>query len=123
MPLSHRMDGKGKRLLTLATGEITFAEVKAHLIAERADSYLGHPELIDAREATINFSSQEVRQIVDLLRNAEVGQQLGPTAVIVASDLSFGVLRMLQTLVSDVCMVWPFRSAAEAEQWLQEVGR
>ncbi|HEY6147960.1 MAG TPA: hypothetical protein VIZ69_09690 [Thermoanaerobaculia bacterium] len=46
---------------------------------------------------------------------------LGPTAVIVCNDVSYGILRMLETLVEDVCDVRPFRDRADGEAWLQSV--
>lgn len=59
--------------------------------------------------------------LADIRRH--LGQQgvLGPTAIVVADDVTYGMLRMLQTLVEDVCLVWPFRSFPEAEAWLQRV--
>ncbi len=41
-----------------------------------------------------------------------------PTAIIVDSDDGYGMLRMLEILVEDVCAVRPFRSREEAEKWL-----
>ena len=46
--------------------------------------------------------------------------RLGPTAVVVDSDLAFGIVRMVEMLVDDVCQVKPFRTKLDAELWLDQ---
>jgi hypothetical protein len=75
-------------------------------------------ELIDGREARLNLTPDEVRDIVDLLRKLGEKSALGPTAVLVNNDFSYGMMRMLQILVEDVCDVVPFRTRDQAEAWL-----
>ena len=120
MPLSYHFDSARRRLFTRASGPVTFAEIREHLQAERVDRYLGSDEVIDGREATVAFSQQEVRQVVDLLRELGAREALGPTAVVVSSDVAYGVMRMVEALISDVCAVKPFRDMAEAERWLAQ---
>jgi hypothetical protein len=43
---------------------------------------------------------------------------LGPTAVLVSDDVAFGVIRMLEVLVEDICEVRSFRDEQEARAWL-----
>jgi hypothetical protein len=43
---------------------------------------------------------------------------LGPTAIIVVSDFAYGMMRMLEILVEDVCDIRPFRDRGEAEKWI-----
>jgi hypothetical protein len=47
--------------------------------------------------------------------------RLGPTAVVVDSDLAYGIVRMVEILVQDVCLVKPFRDKLDAELWLDQV--
>jgi hypothetical protein len=61
----------------------------------------------------------EVLSSADVGRLAE-GSVLGPTAIIVETDVGHGMLRMLELLVEDVCAVRPFRREPEAEKWLGE---
>jgi hypothetical protein len=107
-------------LLVSMTGAITCDAIRAHLLEERATRYLAHRELIDATAATIDFSPAQVREIVLLLRELGQRDQLGPTAVVVGSDYSFGMMRMLQILLNDQPAVYPFRSRLEAEAWLAQ---
>lgn len=101
-----------------AEGAITYSEVLAHLDEERRDDGLSFNELIDAIQATVVFGTAEVRLIIDRLRELGSRDILGPTAVVVGNDVSFGMLRMLGVLVNDVCDIQPFRNLADAERWL-----
>jgi len=119
--IGYSVDLKQRLMTTVAEGTISAAEVRKHISSEQRDSALPFRELIDARRAWIDFSSAEVREIVDLLRSLSREHYLGPTAVVVSSPVAFGVMRMLETLVEDVCVVRPFRDFAQAESWVRDV--
>jgi hypothetical protein len=119
MPITFRVDHEGREIYAVAEGPITLTDIRQHLDEERRAGAVAYRELIDGSKAVVALSTQDVRAIVELLR--ELGRQgeLGPTAVVVADELAFGMLRMLQMLVDDVCVIRPFRSLAEAQVWLQ----
>ena len=119
MPMTFRVDHERREIYTVAEGPITLTDIRYHLEEERRAGALAYRELIDGSKAVVAFSTQDVRATVELLR--ELGRQgeLGPAAVVVADELAFGMLRMLQMLVDDVCVIRPFRSLPEAEAWLQ----
>jgi len=119
MSITYEIDRERNELRVTAWGTITFAEVSAHLLRERQDLVLPWKELIDARSAAPELSSPDVRRIVDLLRDAARTNRLGPTAVVVSTPVAYGMMRMLQILVEDTCIIHPFRVLAEAEQWLR----
>lgn len=121
MPLVHVFDTQRNRLNCRARGPITWGDIQHHLEAERADQYLGHAELIDATEATVAFSGDEVRHIVESVRQLGTAHRLGPTAIVVSGDLAYGVVRMLEVLLEGICPVRPFRTTAQAEEWLAAV--
>ncbi|MGV1099470.1 hypothetical protein ACUUL3_08670 [Thiovibrio sp. JS02] len=75
--------------------------------------------MIDARAATPNWSSAEAREIVKLLTTFGRESKLGPTAVVISGDLAFGMLRMLEIMLEDVCIVRPFHDYDAAEQWFK----
>jgi len=77
-------------------------------------------EFIDARDAGLVFalSPEELRQTVGLIRALSQQSALGPTAVLVASDFAFGVMRAMEMLLQDVAEIKPFREEEEAHQWL-----
>jgi hypothetical protein len=105
-------------LRVVAEGAVDFAEIRAHLLDERADGALGYRELIDARRAEPAMSAADVRRVVDLVRREARALPLGPTAVVVSSNVAYGMLRMLETLVEDVAAIRPFRNYRKAVRWL-----
>jgi ABC-type transporter Mla MlaB component len=119
--IGYSVDVKQRLVTTVAEGAVSAADVREHLSSEQRDSALLFRELIDARHAWIDFSAAEVREIVDILRSLSIQHYLGPTAVVVSSPVAFGVMRMLQNLVEDVCVVRPFRDFAQAESWVRDV--
>ena len=119
--IGYSVDVKLRLVTTVAEGVVSVADVREHLSSEHRDSALPFRELIDARHAWIDFSPADVRDIVNLLRSLSLQHFLGPTAVVVSSPIAFGVMRMLETLVEDVCVVRPFRDFAQAENWVRDV--
>ncbi|HTY06861.1 MAG TPA: hypothetical protein VMC86_10110 [Gemmatimonadales bacterium] len=108
-------------LMATAEGSITLEDVRVHLSHEARAASLPYPELIDARAARPDLSPDDVRAIVVLLRELARDSRLGPTAVIVETDVGYGMLRMLEMLVEDVCAIRPFRRREPAEEWLSEL--
>lgn len=118
MPIILNVDHERKEVHAVAIGPISYSDVEDHLSTERHFGGLPYKEFVDARGAGISWTPAEIRQIVALLRSLGQQSKLGPTAVLVSNDAAFGVLRMLQTLVEDVCEVRPFRDEQEARIWL-----
>ena len=119
--IAYSVDVKQRLVTVVAEGAVSAADVRAHLSSEQRDSALLFRELIDARHAWIDFPPAEVREIVDILRSLSIQHYLGPTAIVVSSPVAFGVMRMLENLVEDVCVVRPFRDFAQAESWVRDV--
>jgi hypothetical protein len=120
MSFTTTVDHVHRRVFVRADGPITLDDIRTHLEEERLGVGLTYGELIDARGYTPAFSTEEVRTIVGILRRLGKESHLGPTAVIVDTDFGFGMLRLLEVLIEDVCEVRPFRSQEEAEKWLAE---
>ena len=118
MPITCSIDHNQRYMVVTASGLIGWEEVRSHLLEERLAGGLSYRELIDGRAATPNWSSAEAREIVKLLTTFGLESALGPTAVVVSSDLAFGMLRMLEIMLEEVCIVKPFRDRDAAEQWL-----
>jgi hypothetical protein len=121
MPVTMTLDHAHRRVVVRAEGPITLADIHAHIEDERLASGLPYEELIDARGYHPAFSSADVREIVADLRHLAEHGSLGPTAVVADSDVGYGMLRMLEMLVEDVCAIRPFRGLEEAERWLSEM--
>jgi hypothetical protein len=118
MPIILNVDHERKEVNCVAIGPISLADVVNHLSTERHFKGLAYKEFIDARGAGISWTPEEIRQIVELLRRLGQESKLGPTALLVFTDVAFGVIRTLEALVEDVCEVKPFREEQEARAWL-----
>lgn len=123
MAITVEVDHDRQRVVARAAGPVTFAGIRAHIEEEGREDGLGYPELIDARGSEPQVSSAEIRETVELLRRLASSSRLGPTAVVVDTDVAYGMLRMLEILLDDVCEVRPFRDLAEAEAWLSAPAR
>jgi hypothetical protein len=121
VPITTIYDHEHRRVLARAEGRITLEEIREHLEEERQEPGLGYSEIVDARGSVPDFSAADVRVLVAWLRWLGEGTPLGPTAVIVDSDLEFGMARMVETLVEDVAAVKPFRDKLDAELWLDQL--
>ena len=79
------------------------------------------PNSFCTRLLTVAFNAADVRSLIVIVRVMVRETGFGPTAVIVADDTMYGMMRMLETLLEGVCDVRPFRDAERnaAEQWLR----
>jgi hypothetical protein len=118
MSITMTFDHARRRLFVKAEGPITLDHIRAHIEEERLGAGLSYSELMDVRGCSPAISADEVRMLVQLLRRLGEKSHLGPTAVIVDTDFAYGMLRMLEILIDDVCHIRPFRKEKEAEQWL-----
>lgn len=120
MSLTHRIHHDSKAIFVTADGHVTFREIRNHLFKERSERGLTYAELIDARTASPDFSPEDVREIVSILKGFAQEHTLGPTAVVVSTDFGFGMIRMIEILAQNVCAVRPFRDVDAALEWLRE---
>jgi hypothetical protein len=123
MSITATFDHRARRVIARATGQVTLEDIRQHLEEERQEPGLSYSEIFDARGAIPEFAPSDVRVIVAFLRWLGEKTKLGPTAVVVDSDLAYGMVRMVEMLVEDVCAVKPFRSESEAESWLDTFSR
>jgi hypothetical protein len=123
MSIAYSIDHDRRESMAVASGPVGLEDVLAHLRAKRREGGLSYPEIIDARWATLTWSAAEVHEIVDKLTTLGRESPLGPTALVVSSEMSYGMARMLEILLHDVCTVQPFRQYAAGERWLRALGR
>jgi hypothetical protein len=120
MSITYSFDAQQGLINTVVAGEVCLADIEAHFRQVSAEPWFPAPAIADAREAPPTIPSREVRAIVELLR--QLGPRLhgAPTAVLVASDVAFGLVRMIELLLDDVVTIRPFRDRAAAFAWLAE---
>jgi|SRR4051812_31992012 hypothetical protein len=123
MPITATYDHPHRRVIARAEGRVTIEEIRDHLEEERQEPGLAYSEVIEARRAVPDFTPADVRVLVALLRWLGERTQLGPTAVLVENDFQFGMVRMVEILVEDVCEIKPFYDDVDAERWLDQSDR
>jgi hypothetical protein len=120
MGFKHRIDHDNGAMYATADGLITLSDIREHLFKERRENGLTYAELIDARTASPDFSSRDVREIASLLTVFAKEHVLGPTAVVVSTDVGFRVVRIIENLVESICAVRPFLDVDAALEWLRK---
>ena len=120
MPVTLEVDHEGQRTTAMAIGTITLSDIRSHLEDERRIRGLAYREMIDASKAITDLSTSDVRATVELLRDLGREGALGPAAVIVPDEVTYGMIRMLEILLDDVAAVRPFHESErqDAEEWL-----
>src|SRR5690242_17613557 len=115
MSMTFEVDHARKQLKVTANGPVSLDDIITHLRVEEDAHALGYRELIDAGAATATLSSAEVRSVVATLRDLGRKGDFGPTAIIVSDDVTYGICRMLEFMLDDVCDVRPYRVSERAE--------
>ena len=123
MPFTTQIDHERREIRTTVRGPVTLEDLRRHLEEGRRAGALAYPEIYDARGAQVRFTPADVRSTVGILRELRKESELGPGAIVVASDFAYGMLRMLEILAGDICPVRPFRSAEDAERWVESLRR
>ena len=118
MPILSTIDHEHSQIRAVAVGPVTYADVESHLQQEKAWKSLSYREFIDGRGAGLVLTSADVRRIVEMLRSLSRESKLGRTAILVSTDYAYGLMRMLEMLVEDVCQIRVFREEQEARAWL-----
>jgi hypothetical protein len=110
-------------LLTSFLGDVTPDDVRSYRAAVRADPAAGPGllALVDCRKASKLFSTADLKTLaaeaVDVYAHTRVRQRC---AVVVASDVAFGLARMYEMLLKDTPIDLEFfRDAEEAMSWLR----
>jgi hypothetical protein len=122
VPIRYSVDRLHGWLLTHADGVVTFHDINAHLDIEQRDHNLGRPELIDARGAMTDLTSEQIRRLVQRATNMLRLVELGPTAIVTDDDVAFGMARMYSLLAESAGVVAEvFRDLEPATRWLDRM--
>ena len=121
MPISYRIDRDLNLLTVVGTGPVTdedLAEYKGKLTADPDLAYVTR-EISDFRAANIAVSPKRIPEVARLHEEVFAGGQATRCAVLVASDLLYGLVRMYaQCIGRGDHEVAPFRTVEEARAWL-----
>jgi hypothetical protein len=126
MAISTSIDpGTGARTHTV-TGDLKLFDVRRTLedVYARPEFRPDAAALWDLREATGEVPTEDVRHLVDFVTKLIGDGDQGKVAIVVASDLGFGLSRMYETILGGQTRkpMKVFRDIDEANTWLDDVG-
>jgi hypothetical protein len=110
-------------LSSILRGHFTKDEVSGYRDAVRSDPAYrpGLPALIDCRQTSTLLSTADLRALAEeLKRPAPTASRPWRYAVLVSSDVAFGLARMFEAFVRDAPIdIRPFWDREEAVTWLR----
>jgi hypothetical protein len=119
MSVTYEIDTTDGRVCTSASGVVTIADLIQHVESEQRDGAIGLPEIVDARGASTDVTSSQIRELVNRTNDFSQMRQVGPLAVVTDSDVLYGMTRMYQILCDDLPMeIGVFRNLDQASEWL-----
>ena len=106
---------------TTMRGVIGAAALAAHVRARAGAQLLNSPQLVDARDAQLDLSTEDVRSLAALVGQLRSTGGTSRTAFVAQQDFAYGMARMYAALgVRDDPGFAVFRSLDEAKSWLRE---
>ena len=119
MPITARVDQTNNRLHSLASGILTYGDVRYHLEETRRLEAPGYPDLFDARGAETDMTVSQIQSLASISGEMFKRGELGATAIIVTGQVLFGMTRMYERLNADyISPVHVFLELPPAEAWL-----
>ncbi len=122
MPITYTYDPQRRFLDVSVSGVVRLPDVDDYFQRVSQEPWFPAASLTDVCQANAEIPSNEVRAIAALLRQLGPRLQRKPIAVLVGSDVAFGLVRMIGLLLDDELSVRPFRSRESAMAWLREQG-
>ncbi len=123
MAIRFVVDRVCQRMLTHVDGIVTFHDLNHHLDEEVRQRGIDLPEIFDARGATVDITSDEIRRLVDRAGQIAKETPFGPTAIVVTDPAAYGMARMFSMRAESVGVdVAVFRDVGSATRWIEIAG-
>jgi hypothetical protein len=122
MNTSRFIDTEKGIVYTTVTGELTLEEIAADIAGLTSDPSFrpDMPRLFDLRGVTKLLTADEMARLAQTLRSSP-GSKPSRRALLVGSDLSFGMFRMFTALADGGDVEnRVFRDEAEARAWVEQ---
>jgi hypothetical protein len=122
MEVSRTIDPARHFIYTTVTGEITLAEIYEDMVrlASEPNYSPDMPGIVDMRNATVRLTTDEIRQLAEELRKRPLVVARTRRALLVGSELAFGIYRMFATLALGGWTDYRvFRDEQAARDWLK----
>lgn len=125
MAISSKFDPDVGILITTADALLSFDDIQYHLSEESRANEIVHPEIFDATQARTDITVTQVRELAKRLVRMCHEASFGPTAVICANDVLYGMASMLGILseIQGGPHLQAFRTFDEGLQWLLRLKR
>ncbi len=121
MPVTYSIDATRRRIHTVCTGHLNFAEVMDHFRQLKVDpACCGRMDvLLDVSNADSLPESNQIGAVGTALGAIRPKVQFEACGIVAAKDAMFGMMRMFEVRAGDYFgAARVFRKAADAEIWL-----
>lgn len=120
LPLTFRVDRNTRTVRTSARGVVHLAALIAHARALVKERVFAYPQLVDARQARLKITADDVRRLADNIMLLRRIHGTARTAFVTRYPADFGMMRMYATLSEEGDPGFAvFREIDEAEEWIR----
>jgi len=121
MPITYQIDHAAALIRTTCSGDIDIDDVRDHFRTLLNDP--GRPNhldvFLDLRELAATPSAEDIREAGNTIARLPSSLSFGACAIVAQRDALYGMSRMFSVFVEQFFrVICAFRSAAEAEKWL-----
>ncbi|MGD9882876.1 MAG: hypothetical protein AB7F22_15380 [Reyranella sp.] len=120
MTLRWRINHDRQRVLVIAEGDVTRADIDAYLDAVASEGALAYPKVFDGSAGDTSMDAHELLGIAVRIRSYH-DRPVGPLAIVLREDKSHLVLRVLGALAAARRPLKIFSSLKPAERWIDSL--
>lgn len=121
MAFSLQVDNEKKRLYSRAIGRVTYEDLRQHMNTDVGPIVASYPEICDCSDVTTDLNTGQVRMLAAMRAQIAATQTAPPVAIIATTNVFFGMMRMFDTLTSQVRPIKVFRDVRSAEDWIDSL--
>jgi len=101
MPITFVVESDTRHVRTTATGTVTYDDALAHLAAKQASGVVAWPEIFDARDVLLDFTTEDLVRLADKVREAFSNEKPGPIAFVTNSAFVKGLAESYAALTAE----------------------
>ncbi len=122
MPIQLQFDEVSGCVFSTAHGIVVVEEVEEHIRAKAAANMHSQPEIFDARDVTLDLSTEDLKHIASVVRETLGSLTPGPIAVVTNSGFIECLCRAYAAMtVKQNPAFGVFKTLAEAKEWVAQV--
>jgi hypothetical protein len=120
MPVTYKVDHDKKRIYTSAIGNVSYFDLRDHMLSEFGQPTAEYSELFDCTGATTNLDVEEIRLLVASRKQIAEIQSAAPVAIVAPTDYFYDLFRIFHLLTTGIRPIKVFRNVQDAEEWLDQ---